>query len=154
MPKTRSKAVYDIKIAGGMVSLIRQGGKSRPIFMRRLVSPTFISVWYSVKNDEFDRERWDTLPIDEKMYLSKITTLAKIDNKDLSVANASLVHDVHERLKLIEGAVVAGNLNRALVEEYLQLVDKLAESGSITNMMGSHMKRVITNRYANLLSQV
>ena len=144
---------YEIRITGGLVSIIRVGRKSRAVFIRRIVSPPFIRVWYSVKEARFDRESWDALPLDEKMYMSRIASLTNLDSEDLAVASASLVQDIHKRLTLIESAVIAGNLNKALVEEYLELVDKLAEAGSINHMMSSHMKRVIRNRYADLLSE-
>ena len=93
------------------------------------------------------------LTTDEKMFLSRISSLAQIEDGGLAQANSSLIHDVHQRLQLIEGAVVSGNLNRSLVEEYLQLIDKLSESGNLNKNAAAKMKACITNRYSELLTE-
>ena len=144
---------YDIKIFGSTIQVIRPNSRASPIYLRRLVSPTFIKVWFSVKDKDkdFDRSNWDMLTTDEKMFLSRITVLAQIEDGGLAQANSSLIHDVHQRLQLIEGAVVSGNLNRSLVEEYLQLIDKLSESGNLNKNAAAKMKACITNRYSELL---
>lgn len=146
---------YDIKIFGSTIQVIRPKSRASPIYLRRLVSPTFIKVWFSVKDKDkdFDRSNWEMLTTDEKMFLSRITALAQIEDGGLAQANASLVHDVHQRLQLIEGAVVSGNLNKTLVEEYLQLIDKLSDSGNLNKNAAAKMKACITNRYANLLTE-
>lgn len=143
---------YQIRIDGAMVSVIRPESKNSPILTRRIVGPMFIRVLYSIRAGEFDQDSWNLLPTDEKMFMSRICSAANIDNRDLAISIATLTQDIHERLKLIEGAVLAGNLNKELVTEYIDLIDKLGDSGSLNKMAASKMKTAIRNTYQHLLS--
>lgn len=144
---------YQVRISGALVSVYTDNPGIKPrISFRKIVSPDFFRVWYSI-NDDFDLDSWNKLPIDQKMYLAKVASMIKLETKDLSIAIANMVADINDRLKLIEGAVLAGNMNVELVKEYIELVEKLIQCGTLNALSGRKMIGGIKRKYSHMLDE-
>lgn len=139
---------YKIKIQGCIVSLMTENSKTA-IIKRLLVNPAWIDLWHIVNEGEFDLQLWNKLSLKEKNYMIFLANKMKIDNKQLHSANNNEASTSIERLKLIEGSILAGNINKELIDEAFNIIDDLSERSMLYTRTANQLKKRLTIAFEN-----
>lgn len=113
----------------------------------RIVSPEWIQLWFFISEKEFNQDLWLRLSEKEKDFMGYCVHACKIHSPEFEKALARECAQIHQRLVIIEGSISNGNLNRALVDEYKFIVDKLAASFQIGQKQATNLKKRIERTY-------
>lgn len=147
-----------IKIKGLYVGLYREppsGGTRAVLFGRRLVEPAWIELWFKATEGEWDDSLWDQISDDNKDWFSYCYHLTKQpDNKYLEIALSKKFKKTQQRLVLLEGMIMAGNINKDLVGEVDGILDSLVKSDQLPRKQASRMKKRIQRTYASMESTI
>ena len=136
------KKNYNFKINGLMLTM-RYNTKNKRIIYRKLVSPTFIKLFYQTISDDFDKDNWNDLNIKEKQFLSKVLHDLDINNKDFNLALSNQLKEKYHRIELIEGSIKAGNNNKDLLTEYIEIIEDLKKYNiNSTRLFSNLIKKV------------
>lgn len=144
-----------IKIKGLYVGLYREH-LSRPVlFGRRLVEPAWIELWFKATEGEWDDMLWEQLSDDNKDWFSYCYHLTnQPDNKWLEIALSKKFKKVQQRLVLLEGMIMAGNINKELIDEVNDILDGLVKSQQLPQKQASRMKKRIERTYNSIKSTI
>ena len=133
---------YSYKITGLMLTM-RYNTKNKRIIYRKLVSPTFIKLFYQTISGDFDKDNWNDLNIKEKQFLSKVLNDLDINNKEFNLALSNQLKDKYHRIELIEGSIKMGNNNKDLLNEYIEIIEDLKKYNiNSTRLFSNLIKRV------------
>lgn len=117
---------------------------SSSVMYRYIVSPELIQLFYIIYDGGFNQELFSELSDGEKLVLSRaMRFLLRPENREFNIAVSKSLKRLSDRLSMIEGAVKAGNLSRALKQEYYTVIDKLVEAGSLRPHHGSYQKTLM-----------
>ena len=117
---------------------------------KRIVSPEWIQLWFIIHDGGFEQDLWLRLSDKDKDFMGFAVHACNINSPEFEKALARECAQIHQRLLLIEGSISAGNLNRALVDEYKQIVDKLAASYQIGQKQATNLKKRIERTYDSI----
>ena len=131
---------YYIKIQGCVVTLHSKNSGAN-VLKRLLVNPVFIDLWYEVTENEFDIHKWNKLNNTEKNYMVMLARKLNVDNKKLESANNNEATNKIERLKLLEGGILAGNMSPDIVTEALNIIDELADRQMLYRRTANALKK-------------
>lgn len=137
---------YYIQIHGCVVSLKSKGSRSC-VLRRLLVQPLFIELWNLITENQFDHTKWSRLTQTEKDFMMMLTHKLNIRNNQLESANNNESAAEIERLKLLEGSIAAGNLNKEIVEEAHTIIDTLASRSMLHKRTANALKKRIAKAY-------
>jgi hypothetical protein len=144
-----------IKIKGLYVGLYRDHPTKPVLFGRRLVEPAWIELWFKATENDWDEMLWEQLSDENKDWFSYCYHLTKQpDNKHLEIAVSRKFKKVQQRLVLLEGMIMAGNINQELVDEVTQILDSLVKSDQLPRKQASRMKKRIERTYDAIKSTV
>ena len=145
-----------IKINGCYVSIYRTHRNQPVLLHRRVVEPAFIQLWYKLSELDFDMDLYNQLSDENKDYLSLCfhTIYPHLENKQLEIETAKKSRKLQERLVLLEGIIVAGNVNIELINELNEILDKLVKSSQIPVKQGARMKNRVRRTYEAMLKVV
>lgn len=138
----------DIDIKGLCVSIYTttRDGKRGIMVRRRLVSPEFIELFFSIKSGNIEPSQsslFYNLPESERDFLALCVHQAKIHNEIFEKMLAKSSSSLYERMKLLEGGIGSGVISQQLVDEFDSIVDRLINSGQFTISYGSKLKKKI-----------
>ncbi len=138
-----------IKINGCYVSLYRFYRNIPVLLHRRVVEPAFIQLWYKLSELEFDIDLYTQLSDENKDYLSFCfhTIYPQLENKQLEIETAKKSRKLQERLVLLEGMIMSGNINKELITELNEILNKLVKSSQIPAKQGARMKNRVKRTY-------
>lgn len=149
-----------LKIRGLYVSIyryhIRDGKKSPVLLHRRVVEPEFIQLWFKLSELKFSMDLYNQLSDDSKDYLSFCfhTIHPQLENRELEIETGKKSRKLQERLVLLEGIIMSGNINRELIEELNEILDKLVRSSQIPAKQGARMKKRVERTYQSIKNSV
>lgn len=144
-----------IKIKGLYVGLYRDHTSKPVLFGRRLVEPAWIELWFKATDGEWDDTLWEQITDENKDWFSYCYHLTKQpDNKYLEIAVSKKFKKVQQRLVLLEGMIMAGNINKDLIEELNTILDSLVKSQQLPQKQASRMKKRIERTYNEIKSTV
>jgi hypothetical protein len=144
-----------ISIKGLYVGLYREHNTRPVLFGRRLVEPAWIELWFKATEGEWDDMLWEQLSDDNKDWFSYCYHLTnQPDNKYLEIALSKKFKKVQQRLVLLEGMIMAGNINEDLVKEVNDILDSLVKSNQLPQKQASRTKKRIERTYANIKSTI
>lgn len=136
-----------IKVTGAVFELwtinLLHGKRNDKLYRRLFVSPEFVSLYYKLSDGEFDDNMFDALSKLEKHMLSTAANFTNINVRGLNIAISKLMRDSFTRLKVIEGAILAGNLNHELVNEYIAILREMGELGLIPRLTATKQIRAM-----------
>lgn len=143
-----SKVPKFIKINGLYVALYRSH-KTRPtLFKRRLVEPAWIELWFKATEEGWDETLWEQISDENKDWFSYCYHMTdQPDNKHLEIALSKKFKKIQQRLVLLEGMIIAGNINKDLVIEINNILDQLVGSRQLPQKQASRMKGRIERTY-------
>ena len=160
----KEMTINDIDIKGITVSLYHFRKKpdhlkakykniERILKRRRLVNPDFIELYYKIQSENSIEENelrmlWDRLTGDDKEFFSYILNNVKdlpsqINSKKINIIVSKYFNDIYLKMKLLEDGIKAGSINPGLIDEYVNLIEKLTNSGQFNKMTASRMIRLI-----------
>ena len=117
------------------------------VHKRKLVSPEWVNVWYLINSGEFDDNLFISLNQIDRDFLAYCVHQTGVHNIEFEKALARNYRSVLERMRVLEGSIKAGNINREIVDEFKQVVDRLIASWQISGRMGNNLKRQIERTY-------
>lgn len=137
-----------IKIKGLYVGLYRDHITKPVLFGRRLVEPAWIELWFKATENQWDDMLWDQLSDDNKDWFSYCYHISEQPvNRYLEVAVSKKFKKVQQRLVLLEGMIIAGNINKELIDELNDILDSLVKSQQLPQKQASRMKKRIERTY-------
>lgn len=136
-----------IRITGCVVSLYYDSPKNKTLYKRLIASPEWVSLWYLVQDNKFDDALWLRLSDRERQFMALAATNTGIDNGQLHHAVAEDTKEMTDQLHILEGELLAGNLNSKLVDQYDSIIDKLTETGQLPRIYGSKLKKSMKRTY-------
>lgn len=139
---------YKLKIQGCVITLGTENSKSA-IIKRLLVNPAWIDLWNIVSEGDFDLSLWNRLSNKEKNFMIFIANKMKIHNNKLHSANNNEAGDAIQKLKLIEGSLLAGNINKELIDEGTMIIDDLINRCMLYPRTGNNLKKRLQIAYNN-----
>jgi len=137
-----------IKIKGLYVGLYREHISRPVLFSRRIVEPAWIELWFKATEGQWDDNLWELISDDNKDWFSKCYHVTEQPvNKYLEVALSKKFKKIQERLVLLEGMIMAGNINKDLINEMINILDSLVQSDQLPQKQASRMKKRIERTY-------
>ena len=144
-----------IKINGLYVGLYRYHINKPVLISRRLVEPAWIELWFKATENQWDNSLWEQINDDNKDWFSYVYRITgQPPNKELEIAISKKFKKVQERLVLLEGMIMAGNINDDLIIEINNILDKLVASSQIPQKQATRMKQRIARTYKAIQSTV
>ena len=137
-----------IKIKGLYVGLYRHHITRPVLFSRRLVEPAWIELWFKATENQWDDNLWEQISDDNKDFFSRCYHVTDQPvNRHLEVAVSKKFKKIQQRLVLLEGMIMAGNINKDLIEEVSSILDSLVKSDQLPQKQASRMKKRIQRTY-------
>lgn len=137
-----------IKIKGLYVALYREHSTKPVLFGRRLVEPAWIELWFKATENQWDESLWEQISDDNKDWFSNCYHITKQpDNKFLEIAVSKKFKKVQQRLVLLEGMIMSGNINKDLINEVSSILESLVKSDQLPRKQASRMKKRIERTY-------
>lgn len=144
-----------IKIKGLYVALYREHTIKPVLFGRRLVEPAWIELWFKATEGQWDDSLWEQISDDNKDWFSNCYHVTnQPDNKYLEIAVSKKFKKIQQRLVLLEGIIMSGNINKDLIEEINEILDKLVKSQQLPQKQASRMKKRIERTYKAIQNTV
>lgn len=137
-----------VKINGLYVGLYRSHKTKPTLFKRRLVEPAWIELWFKATEGEWDETLWEQISDENKDFFSYCYHMSdQPENKYLEIAISKKFKKIQQRLVLLEGMIVAGNINKDLVNEVNDILDRLVGSKQLPQKQASRMKGRVERTY-------
>jgi len=144
-----------IKIKGLYVGLYRDHITKPVLFGRRLVEPAWIELWFKATENQWDDMLWDQISDENKDWFSYCYHISEQPvNRYLEVAVSKKFKKVQQRLVLLEGMIMAGNINKELIDEVNKILDSLVNSHQLPQKQASRMKKRIERTYENIKNTI
>jgi hypothetical protein len=137
---------YHVSIKGCVVSLMSHNCGSN-VLKRLLVNPSWIDLWMMVKDGDFDLALWNKLTPREKSFMLLLSNCMKIENHKLHSANNHEAEQDVERLKLLEGSIIGGNINKEILDESTAIIDRLADRQMLYRQTANSLKKRFAKAY-------
>lgn len=140
-----------IKIKGLYVALYRDHITKPVLFERRLVEPAWIELWFKATEGEWDDTLWEQISEANQDFFSNCYHITnQPENKYLEIALSKKFKKIQQRLVLLEGMIMAGNINKALIDEITEILDSLVKSQQLPQKQASRMKKRIERTYKSI----
>lgn len=154
-----SKADHSYRIFGNVFELrVKRPYKGRydeVLYKRYFVSPEFIQLFYKIHDEQpIDEELYNRLSTEEKKAMSVVVNYLQITSPSFNIALAKTMRTVYERLKVIEGAVMAGNLSKELQDEYVDIMKDMKMTGALPSNIAQSRINQMRRTYKALNEEV
>ncbi len=146
MPKAKI-----IKIKGGLVSVYVDCKGKMILQRRKIVEPEWVSLWFKIQDGGWDDGEWLRLNDVDRNFLSFCVYGSHIDNPKFTTALAKDQRIHFDTLKRIEGELLAGNVNKQMVDDYNRIIDSLVASLQMSRRQGTLMKNRMERTYAAMV---
>ncbi|KAI9995036.1 hypothetical protein PInf_011986 [Phytophthora infestans] len=149
------RAKMEISIRGNLVSVYRPPNKKgyKTLVRRKVVEPEWVKLWYEIMDGKFDESLWLRLNDIDRSFLSFCVHAAEILNKEFNVHLAQ-DHKIHfDQLKIVEGELMAGNMNKQLVDQYNGIIDQLTSTLQMPRLQGTLLKKRMARTFEQMKSQ-
>jgi len=144
-----------IKIKGLYVGLYRDHISKPVLFKRRLVEPAWIELWFKATENQWDDMLWENISDENKDFFSYCYHISEQPvNRYLEVAVSKKFKKVQQRLVLLEGMIMAGNINKELIDEVNEILDSLVKSQQLPQKQASRMKKRIERTYQSIKNTI
>lgn len=137
---------FRVKIQGCVITLMSKKSGSN-VLKRLLVNPVWIELWYLVNEGKFDMVKWNRLTPIEKNFMMMLARKMNIENRDLNSANNNEAATQIERLKLLEGSILSGNINKEILDEATTIIDDLADRSMLYRRTANALKKRFNQAY-------
>lgn len=100
---------------------------------------------------------WNKLSANEKNFMMLLCQKLRIYNKELNSANNNEAASQIERLKLLEGSILSGNISKEIIDEATSIIDDLADRSMLYRRTANALKKRFNSafeRVSNSFEQV
>lgn len=140
-----------IQIRGLYIGVYRSHLTRPVLFSRRIVEPAWIELWFKSTENQWDDMLWDQINDSNQDYFSYCYHITnQKPNNNLEIALSKKYKKIQNRLVLLEGEIVAGNINQAIIEEINSILDLLVNSQQLPQKQASRMKNRIKRTYEKI----
>lgn len=144
-----------IKISGLYIGLYRTHSTKPVLIGRRLVEPQWIQLWFKATENDWDDTLWDQISDHNQDWFSYCYHITDQPiNKKLEIALSKKYKSVQQRLVLLEGMIMSGNINKELVDEINGILDSLVNSHQLPRKQAGRMKNRISRTYEAIKATV
>lgn len=144
-----------IKIRGLYVGLYREHNKRPVLLSRRLVEPAWIELWFKSTENQWDDSLWEQITDANKDWFSNcFHTTNQPQNKFLEIAISKKFKKSQNRLMILEGTIMSGNINQELLIELNDILDSLVASSQLPQKQASRMKKRVERTYNQIKSTI
>lgn len=127
------KELYTIQQQGPFIRIYQK----KKLIKKRIVSAKFIKLWYLLLENRFDSELYDELEENDKLFFIELYTCYQKNEGEQKSSFESfrvkLAQPFIEKLKMLEGSIMAGNMSQQLLDDYEDVLDKLKKHNYMTN---------------------
>jgi len=127
------KELYKIQQQGPFIRIYQK----KKLIKKRIVSAKFIKLWYLLLENRFDSELYDELEENDKLFFIELYTCYQKNEGEKKSSFESfrvkLAQPFIEKLKMLEGSIMAGNMSKELLNDYEDVLDKLKKHNYMTN---------------------
>lgn len=127
------KELYTIQQQGPFIRIYQK----KKLIKKRIVSAKFIKLWYLLLENRFDSELYDELEENDKLFFIELYTCYQKNEGEQKSSFESfrvkLAQPFIEKLKMLEGSIMAGNMSKELLNDYEDVLDKLKKHNYMTN---------------------
>lgn len=127
------KELYTIQQQGPFIRIYQK----KKLIKKRIVSAKFIKLWYLLLENRFDSELYDELEENDKLFFIELYTCYQKNEGEQKSSFESfrvkLAQPFIGKLKILEGSIMAGNMNKELLNDYEDVLDKLKKYNYMTN---------------------
>lgn len=141
------KELYTIQQQGPFIRIYQK----RKLIKKRIVSAKFIKLWYLLLENRFDSELYDELEENDKLFFIELYTCYQKNEGEQKSSFESfrvkLAQPLIEKLKMLEGSIMAGNMNKELLNDYEDVLDKLKKHNYMTNRQATTLLKRLKLTY-------
>ncbi len=144
---SRQKELYTIQQQGPFIRIYQK----KKLIKKRIVSAKFIKLWYLLLENRFDSELYDELEENDKLFFIELYTCYQKNEGEQKSSFESfrvkLAKPFIEKLKILEGSIMAGNMNKELLNDYEDVLDKLKKHNYMTNRQATTLLKRLKLTY-------
>lgn len=141
------KELYTIQQQGPFIRIYQK----KKLIKKRIVSAKFIKLWYLLLENRFDSELYDELEENDKLFFIELYTCYQKNEGEQKSSFESfrvkLAQPFIEKLKMLEGSIMAGNMNKELLNDYEDVLDKLKKHNYMTNRQATTLLKRLKLTY-------
>lgn len=141
------KELYTIQQQGPFIRIYQK----KKLIKKRVVSAKFIKLWYLLLENRFDSELYDELEENDKLFFIELYTCYQKNEGEQKSSFESfrvkLAQPFIEKLKMLEGSIMAGNMNKELLNDYEDVLDKLKKHNYMTNRQATTLLKRLKLTY-------
>ena len=144
---TSQKELYTIQQQGPFIRIYQK----KKLIKKRIVSAKFIKLWYLLLENRFDSELYDELEENDKLFFIELYTCYQKNEGEQKSSFESfrvkLAQPFIEKLKMLEGSIMAGNMNKELLNDYEDVLDNLKKHNYMTNRQATTLLKRLKLTY-------
>ena len=106
---------------GLLITLRNDAGKIRS---KCIVSPHFVNLLLELEKNKWDPQLWDNLSQIERNFMYELNQKC-LKNRDVEFQHLNDCNRPMNRLRILDGELLAGNISKGLIKEFKELVDEL-----------------------------
>lgn len=141
------KELYTIQQQGPFIRIYQK----KKLIKKRIVSAKFIKLWYLLLENRFDSELYDELEENDKLFFIELYICYQKNEGEQKSSFESfrvkLAQPFIEKLKMLEGSIMAGNMNKELLNDYEDVLDKLKKHNYMTNRQATTLLKRLKLTY-------
>lgn len=141
------KELYTIQQQGPFIRIYQK----KKLIKKRIVSAKFIKLWYLLLENRFDSELYDELEENDKLFFIELYTCYQKNEGEQKSSFESfrvkLAQPFIEKLKILEGSIMTGNMNKELLNDYEDVLDKLKKHNYMTNRQATTLLKRLKLTY-------
>ena len=141
------KELYTIQQQGPFIRIYQK----KKLIKKRIVSAKFVKLWYLLLENRFDSELYDELEENDKLFFIELYTCYQKNEGEQKSSFESfrvkLAQPFIGKLKILEGSIMAGNMNKELLNDYEDVLDKLKEHNYMTNRQATTLLKRLKLTY-------
>ena len=122
---------------GLLITLRNDAGKIRS---KCIVSPHFVNLLLELEKNKWDPQLWDNLSQIERNFMYELNQKC-LKNRDVEFQHLNDCNRPMNRLRILDGELLAGNISKGLIKEFKELVDELFQRHQISGPLKNVMKK-------------
>ena len=152
MKRTRNSVPRNYEIRGNLLKIFYYNGTNKVMLKQKMLSPNGLKLWFKISDGEFDEELWNQINDDEQKFLINAHRLMRFpENRLLEIGLSKKTINLQNRLKLLEGNIRNGNVNKDILDEATKIIDELKDMTILSSYQASRYKTRLNALYTNIL---
>ena len=133
-------STHTYRRTGLRVAIHANTSRDKKLISSCIVSPHFVELLLKLEKDEYDATLWDYLSQTERNFMYLLNQKI-FKNRDITFQHLNDCHRLMNRLRILDGSLIAGNILKELLNEFRSLIDELHDGHQISGQMRAVMKK-------------